>query len=187
MSNEEPFKRTVDPHSSGQRKISAHSAGFPATYVLPARNQRTTMNSMRTHARFGSILCYLVCLFSVGCGRMLDGKIYSLDDGVVMPMQIETSYGYGKMNASNPKTGERLEGTYSGVSAGQRVQMFGSVGSTPVSAVGESDSTLANAIATLIGDKGTVLDCVMQIKKGMQPHGMGSARDRQGREYRIQF
>src|SRR5688572_9404345 len=115
----------------------------------------------------------LVALSCLGCGRMLDGKIYSLDDGVVMPMQIETSHGHGKMNATNPKTGERLEGTYSGVSEGQRVHLFGSVGGSSVSAFGQSDSTLANAIATLIGDKGTVLDCVMQIKKGIQPHGMG--------------
>jgi hypothetical protein len=64
-----------------------------------------TMHPMPSHARLGSIPLFVVCLFSVGCGRMLDGKIYSLDDGVVMPMQIETSYGYGKMNASNPKTG----------------------------------------------------------------------------------
>src|SRR6476620_11854539 len=135
----------------------------------------------------GLLVSGVLLLGSVGCGRMLDGKIYSLDEGIVMPMQIETSYGHGKMNASNPKTGERLEGTYSGVSEGQRMSAFGWAGRTSFSAFGQTDSTLANAIATLIGDKGTVLDCVMQIKKGIQPHGMGSARDKQGHEYRIQF
>ena len=123
----------------------------------------------------------------IGCGRMLDGQIYSLEDAIVLPMQIETSYGHGKMNATNPKTGERLEGTYSAVSAGQHTTMFGSVGGTSISAFGQSESALGNAIATLIGDRGTVLDCVMQIRKGLHPHGIGTGRDKQGHEYRIQF
>jgi hypothetical protein len=118
--------------------------------------------------------------FNIGCGRMLDGTIYSIDehtalfdvenppdDAVIMPMQIETSYGYGKMTAQNPKTGERFSGTYSGVR--------------------DSNTTQAKAIATLVGDQGTVLDCVIRIQTGLQPHGMGTAKDKNGRRYRIQF
>jgi hypothetical protein len=129
-----------------------------------------------------TLVAMLIAGSTVGCGRMLDGKIYSLanrnqglfsddsssiTDSIAMPMQIEVSYGQGKMTAQNPKSGERVAGTYSGVR--------------------EGNTTQANAIATLIGDQGTVLDCVMRIQAGLSPHGMGTAKDNRGREYRIQF
>ena len=124
----------------------------------------------------------LIAASSQGCGRMLAGKIYSpananqglftddsssVSDSIAMPMQIEVTYGHGRMSAQNPKSGERFEGTYSGVR--------------------EGNTTQANAIATLIGDQETVLDCVMRIQAGLSPHGMGTAKDNRGREYRIQF
>src|SRR4051812_46366850 len=89
-----------------------------------------------------------------GGGRMVDGRMYSLDDGSIMPMQIEVTMGHGKMNAVNPKTGEKFEGTYAGVRQGQTTTVGGAVGGTPVSAYGQTHANVADATATLIGDRG---------------------------------
>jgi hypothetical protein len=145
--------------------------------------------NVRGHA----LIMTLLCGVTTGCaGRMLNGKMYSVADNVAMPMQIQLSYGHGKMTAYNPKTDERFEGTYTGVRQGQTQVTNGWMnsawaGSAQVTAMSETRSNLATAIATLIGDKGTTLDCVMQIQPGLNPHGMGAARDNAGREYRIQF
>lgn len=138
-----------------------------------------------------SAFVVLLCGSTTGCGRMLNGKIYSLADGTVMPMKIQTSYGHGKMTAYHPKTREQFKGTYSAVRGGHNQVTHGWVnsptGSSSVFGVTQARSNRANAIATLIGDKGTTLDCVMQIQAGLRPHGIGAARDNAGREYRIQF
>lgn len=134
----------------------------------------------------------LLVAATMGCGRMLDGKMYSLAEGMAMPMQIETSYGHGKMTADNPHTGEHFEGTYSAVRPMQTQVTQGWVntpggGSAALSGATMSASNVAHAIGTLIGDQGTVIDCVMQIQAGLSPHGIGTAKDKDGREYRIQF
>ncbi len=129
-----------------------------------------------------------VSAITIGCGVMLDGKIYSLREGVVLPMQIETSRGHGKITSVHPKTGERFEGTYSGVSSGSvGVGFLASGGGQSAAALGSVSSTTANAIATMIGDKGTVLDCIMDIQKGIRPHGLGTCKDNNGSQYRLQF
>jgi hypothetical protein len=135
-----------------------------------------------------------------GCGIPLSGRIYSLEDGVVLPMKIETSYGHGEIRCHNPATGEHFEGTYSGVSGGavgiSSSSATGSVystsgesafGSAQGTTVGSVSSRTANAIATMVGDRGTVLDCSMVIQRGPRPHGMGSCEDNHGRQYRLQF
>ena len=135
-------------------------------------------------------VCALLAVSAIviGCGVMLDGKIYSLQEGVVLPMQIETSYGHGKIICVHPKTGERFDGTYSGVSSGSvGVGILTSGGGQSAAALGSVSSITANAIATMIGNKGTVLDCIMDIQKGIRPHGLGTCKDNNGNQYRLQF
>jgi hypothetical protein len=130
-----------------------------------------------------------------GCGIGLSGRICSLADGVVFPMEIETSYGHGTIHCDNPATGEHFEGTYSGVSGGASgigtSASYANLGSVHGSATGLSgvfvQSLKANAMALLIGDRGTILDCRMGIQRGIRPHGMGVCVDNTGKAYRLQF
>ena len=48
-------------------------------------------------------------------------------------------------------------------------------------------SNIANATAFLKGDKGTMLNCVMQIEASISPHGIGGCDDNFGKKYRLQF
>jgi len=45
----------------------------------------------------------------------------------------------------------------------------------------------ANAIGTMVGDQGTVIDCRMLIQRGIRPHGIGRCLDDEGNEYTLQF
>jgi hypothetical protein len=137
------------------------------------------------------LLIGLAAIFLAGCvGRALPGKIYSLDDAVVMPFEIETSYGTGDMRATNPKTGEKFTGQYTGTTSGGGYT-YGTVTnqqtgqSANVSAY--SPPTSANARGVLIGDKGTVIEVFLDIKPGVRPKGHGEGRDNQGRRYQVQF
>jgi hypothetical protein len=125
----------------------------------------------------------------------LSGRIYSLADGVVFPMEIETSYGHGAIRCDNPATGEHFEGTYSGVSGGASgigtSTTYASLRGVHGSATGWSgvfvQSLKANATALLIGDRGTILDCHMDIQCGIRPHGVGVCADNTGKTYQLQF
>lgn len=101
---------------------------------------------------------------------MIGGKIYSLSGAKVLPMRIALSYGHGKMTAEDPETGEKFEGEYTAVSNGA----YGVVGND----FATFSSKKANAMAVLVGDKGTVLNCVMEIEKGLPPKGIGTAKDK---------
>ena len=135
-----------------------------------SREQRLTIVGV-------SVVSLGFCLACVA-GRTLPGRIYSLENGIAMPMEIETSYGHGEIRCDDPSTGEHFEGTYSGVSDG-----FQASGTWTV----RLQSINANAIATLIGDQGTVLDCRMEIQRGLRPHGLGACVDNAGLPYRLQF
>jgi hypothetical protein len=150
--------------------------------------------------RFLPIILHGVLLGMVGCGIGLSGRIYSLEDGIVLPLEIETSYGFGEIRCSNQKTGEHFEGTYSAVSEGAVGIAGSNVMGSAYSSTGQSvrgsatglshaflQSMTANAIATMIGNRGTVLDCRMEIQKGFRPHGMGGCVDNAGKTYRLQF
>jgi len=167
-------------------------------------------------------LLVMVALTSLplgGCaGSMLKGTLYCIDDGTALPMEIETSYGHGRMTASHPATGEQFSGTYSGIyedgfrqtsvasshsdkraDASVRVTTPGRFGSTnvDVAASGTEDTTSisttsraptkASALATLIGDMGTVIEIRMLIRPGLRPHGYGDGTDNHGRRYQLQF
>lgn len=121
-------------------------------------------------------------------GAMIPGRITSLADGRTLPMQIQLSYGSGRMTAVDPKTSEMFDGTYTAIQQTQVTQhtqpsLFGDED------VGQSVATsdVAQASAVLVGNKGTILNIKMQIKAGSPPIGFGEAEDNHGAKYNVQF
>lgn len=141
-------------------------------------------------------------LLSAGCGGMLPGTIYS-QDGKVLEFQIEKAHRTGAVAAFDPSTGERFSGAYVGIL--ERTTAFSSgflTGRTNFVGTGFSGtatstasgfgfgsvgSNIANATAYLAGDKGTMLNCEMQIEAGFSPHGIGGCVDNKSEKYRLQF
>jgi hypothetical protein len=121
-------------------------------------------------------------------GDMIPGRIISLSKGTLLPMQIQLSYGSGKMTATNPITGEYLEGNYTAIQDTKAVQY------TKPTFLGDQEthqsierSTTCPASAVLVGNKGTVLNIKMQIQAGNPPIGYGEAEDNKGEKYNVQF
>lgn len=138
-----------------------------------------------------------VCLLLSGCvtpGQMLPGNIVA-EDGDVLDFQIEVARRSGNVAASNPRTGEQFSGTYVGIL--ERVTSFsngyaqasGLGGSVTASGFGSTNtgSNIGNASAFLKGNKGTILNCEMQIETGLSPHGIGQCADQRGGKYKLQF
>jgi hypothetical protein len=137
----------------------------------------------------------VLSLFLAGCaedpyraGSFIPGRIVSLSDGKILPMQIELSYGTGRMTAVNPETGEAFDGTYTAInetksSEVSRPTFFGD----QETASETTTSDIAQGSAVLVGNKGTVLSIKMQIKAGSPPIGFGEATDNAGKKYHVQF
>jgi hypothetical protein len=137
------------------------------------------------------------CILLSACvtpGQMLPGNIVA-EEGDVLDFQIEVAKRSGKVAASNPRTGEQFSGKYVGIL--ERVTSFSS-GYAQASGLGSSvtasgfgsasaGSNIANATAFLKGNKGTTLNCEMQIEAGLNPHGIGQCTDQGGARYRLQF
>jgi hypothetical protein len=125
-----------------------------------------------------------------GDGTLLDGKLISLADGVVMPFQIERSRAVGAVKAQNPMTGEKFEGQYSGrftdAVSGSSVSSSGPSG-THQSTLRLSHGSGAEARGFLKGDKGTLITLDLDIVPGFRPHGTGDGLDNKGQRYQIQF
>lgn len=121
-------------------------------------------------------------------GSMIPGRITSLSDGKVLPMQIQLSYGAGKMSAVDTASGETFDGSYTAVVQTNVVQHSqpGLFGDTDT---GQSVQTsdVAQASAVLVGTKGTVLNFKMTIKAGSPPIGFGDGEDNHGKKYNVQF
>ena len=140
--------------------------------------------------RFSIALAFLLLC---GCaadpfagGTFVPGKMTSLSDGTVFPMQIELSYGSGRLTATDPVTGEILTGTYTAILETHVIQH------QSTSLFGEDEtatdtSGIAQGSAVLVGNKGTVVNLKLQIKPGTQPSGFGEAEDNHGKKYNIQF
>lgn len=121
-------------------------------------------------------------------GSYIPGRIISLSDGKILPMQIQLSYGTGKMTAVNPDTGEFFDGTYTAIQETKSSQVSRPTWLGDQETASEvTTSDLAQASAVLVGNKGTVLDIKMQIKAGSPPIGFGEATDNAGKKYRVQF
>ena len=101
------------------------------------------------------------------------------------------------MKALDPSTGEQFSGTYVGlrpiVTGTSSAMVFGASGAAGrVNASGfgtnSISSNIANATAFLKGDKGTMLNCAMEIEASIgTPHGIGGCDDNLGKKYRLQF
>lgn len=145
-------------------------------------------------------------LILTACGTTLPGKLYSLQDGVVMDFQIEKSHGTGGMYAQNNKTGEKFTGQYTGTykgggmettigsgsyrgsstsyTTGSMYQHSGNVSSSSTKFMPPSDAT---ARGVLMGDNGTVIELYMEIRPGIVPKGHGEGIDNKGNRYQVQF
>jgi hypothetical protein len=149
--------------------------------------------------RFVASLCVLITI--AGCavggaynytgGQMIPGRLISLADGTLIPLQLELSTGQGRVSGINPKTGEAYSGNYTAIEDTKYTQytretLLGSVNTQQ--AVEVSSSVPATAI--LVGDKGTVINLTMRIKPGnssIAPIGYGEGTDNKGVKYNFQF
>lgn len=130
----------------------------------------------------------VVTTILAACGTTLPGKLYSLQDGVVMDFQIERSYGTGGMFAQNQKTGEKLTGQYTGTyKGGGTATTFGSGNHFSFSSITFIPPSDATARGVLMGDKGTVIELYMEIRPGIVPKGHGEGIDNKGNRYQVQF
>lgn len=124
-------------------------------------------------------------------GQMIPGRLISLADGTLIPVQLELSYGSGRMTAINSATGETFTGNYTAVREDKYIQysketFWGTENAGQ--AVEVSSSVPATAI--LVGNKGTVINIKMHIKPGdnqVLPIGYGDGEDNKGGKYNFQF
>lgn len=108
---------------------------------------------------------------------MVPGRMYGLNDGSVLAFSIETSYaGGGRVSARNNGTGEAFSGTYSDASSAQSAPGTGAV-----------PSFQGNAVATLVGDKGTVITCQIYIQGNYSRSGIGQCKDNRRGSYSVSF
>jgi hypothetical protein len=133
----------------------------------------------------------LLALGLAGCvGGMIPGQIYS-EQGKVLEFQIEKSRGAGAVTAFDPATGEHYAGNYVGIREVTTTTSGAFVQSGNTFATGTGFGTIASNMATstayLTGDKGSMLNCDMQIQAGFSPHGIGGCSDQKGGRYRLQF
>ena len=136
------------------------------------------------------LLSFGALALSSCAGGMLHGQMFRLDNGAQWPFDIQTSYGTGKLTATDPQTGEVFTGQYTGVYQGG-----GSSYGTAFNAQLLSTTTFqsftppsnATARGILRGDRGTVIQIYLDIRPGLVPKGHGQGLDNKGRQYQIQF
>lgn len=124
-------------------------------------------------------------------GAFIPGRMIALNDGKLFPLQIQLtamSSPMGKMIATDPATGEIMEGYYTALPSTTYIQTAkpGLLGSQATGTATQMSDTLP-ASATLVGNKGTVVQLHMQIKAGNPPIGFGDGEDNHGVKYSVQF
>jgi hypothetical protein len=143
----------------------------------------------------------LMAFILAGCaGGMIPGKLYSLGDAITLEFQIEKSRGTGIMTATNPATGEKFTGQYTGTYKGggtthTQVDTFDptkrmtndNMPGQGYTATSHTAPTEATARGVLMGDKGTVIELSFEIQPGFKPHGHGEGQDNKGKRYQVQF
>ncbi|WP_227075580.1 hypothetical protein [Acidocella sp. KAb 2-4] len=163
--------------------------------LLSSAIMRAELKGERVMKILGALFA---AFFLAGCAvpqsptsEYIPGRIVSVADGKIMPVQIQLSTfdnPTGKMVATDPVSGEVLDGNYTAFPATTYTQashptLFGN--ETTVSTQQVSDTVPASA--TLVGNKGTVIVIKMQIKAGNPPVGFGEGEDNKGRKYTLQF
>jgi hypothetical protein len=99
---------------------------------------------------------------------MIPGKLYSLIDGSVITCNLEVSTGQGKIEATNPKTGEVFKGNYTVIFV---------------------SDIMGRGRGMMKGDKGTVIFLTIEFSKGTVwnlPVGYGDGEDNNGLKYQYQ-
>lgn len=135
------------------------------------------------------VLALAACTAPVNTlGTMISGSLTSLSDGVVLPMQIEVTYGSGKITATDPRNGEVFSGTYTAILETQVQQHTQQTFLGPeVTGQTVQTSGIATGTAVLVGNKGHVMNVTMKIQPGNPPRGFGEAIDNRGQKYNLQF
>ncbi|MBK9496933.1 MAG: hypothetical protein IPO08_20980 [Xanthomonadales bacterium] len=140
--------------------------------------------------RLFQLLAGLMPLMLCGCGVMLRGSMDRLEDGAALPFAIQTSYGTGSMEATDPATGEVFTGQYTGITQGGG-SSFGTIYNAQMMQTSTvqtfSRPTHATARGTLRGNMGTVVQVALDIKPGLRPSGHGEGMDNKGRHYQVRF
>lgn len=116
------------------------------------------------------MLSIMFLLFaSLSCfATMIPGKLYSLIDGSVITCNLEVSTGQGKIEATNPKTGEVFKGNYTVIFV---------------------SDIMGRGRGMMKGDKGTVIFLTIEFSKGTTwnlPVGYGDGEDNNGLKYQYQ-
>lgn len=128
---------------------------------------------------------WVVLAVCVGCALPpSQGKLVSLADGSAIQLDMTFSKWGGHMVGRHPTTGEVFEGDYSATLEGAE----GRAGGQNVSA----RELVARGAGTLVGSRGTVLDCQLNINPGnylfrTNPTGNGLCTDQSGGRYRLVF
>jgi hypothetical protein len=124
-------------------------------------------------------------------GQMIPGRLVSLADGALIPLQIELSTGQGRITGNNLRTGELFNGDYTAIPDTRYTQYSKDtfLGTQEIQQAVEVGSSVP-ATAILIGDKGTVINITMRIKPGngyVKPIGYGEGSDNKSVKYNFQF
>lgn len=124
-------------------------------------------------------------------GSFIPGRMIALNDGKLYPLQIQLSTfanPTGKMIATDPASGEIMEGYYTALPSTTYTQTArpGLLGPQAAGTATQISDTVP-ASATLVGNKGTVVQLRMQIKAGTPPIGFGEGEDNHGIKYSVQF
>lgn len=122
----------------------------------------------------------------------IKGTLTCLDDGAVLPFRIQKKWAWGGsasggVAATHPATGERFQGQYTALLQASRSHATIYSGGQWAYANTHQTSRNANTIASLTGDRGTVIHIQMEILAGWSPHGIGTGRDNTNRHYQVQF
>jgi len=155
-------------------------------------------------------VCFAILLLISSCAVpkvARTGRLYNLANGNVMETVIEDARQvHGMIRAINRQTGENFEGEYNSVrndvvsgTYGMKqtnTSVFGTGASAPLSlssygwatAYGFSfnERTKIYGAATLVGNKGTVIEVVYAVDRHSL-HGYGVGRDNRGGHYKMHF
>lgn len=125
-------------------------------------------------------------------GEMIPGRLISLADGTLIPVQLELTTGSGRITAIHPTTGETFTGTYTAISEAKSTQYTKETfwGGTEQTQQAVETSASVPATAVMVGNKGMVINIKMRVKPGnarILPIGYGEAEDNKGGKYNFQF
>ncbi|MBN1950148.1 MAG: hypothetical protein JW801_03040 [Bacteroidales bacterium] len=115
-----------------------------------------------------SLMAFLFSSLPGLAGTMIPGKLYSLNDGSVITCNLEYSTGQGKIEATNPTTGEVFKGNYTVIFV---------------------SDIMGRGRGMMKGDQGTIIFLTIEFSTGTVwnlPVGYGDGEDNNGLKYQYQ-